>query len=227
MPIVSIIIPTLNEAHSIGKTLDAARRFSDLAEIIIVDGGSRDETISIAEDYDARILKAARGRGSQMRAGVFHAKGEILWFLHADTIPPPDAIEQILNALSDSSAVGGNFTISFDGEKRAARFLAWLYPQLRKINLCYGDSAIFVRRAVYEKVGGFEPFPIFEDLDLFGKLRGEGQMINLSAKVTTSSRRFEKRNFAFVFARWMFLQGLYWLGVSPYFLDKLYAPVRK
>jgi rSAM/selenodomain-associated transferase 2 len=224
--VVSIIIPTLNEADSIKATLDAIKSFGDNVEIIVVDGGSTDETASIAESYKVRVLTSARGRGTQMHAGAKAAKGEILWFLHADTIAPPSAIEQIVNALKDSNAVGGNFTICFDGERRAARFLTWLYPQLGRIGLCYGDSAIFVRREVYERIGGFQPFPLFEDLDFYRRLKRGGRTVNLSAKVTTSSRRFETRSFALTFARWSILQVFYWLGVSPHRLAKAYYPHR-
>ncbi|HYE73961.1 MAG TPA: glycosyl transferase, partial [Blastocatellia bacterium] len=95
-----------------------------------------------------------------------------------------------------------------------------------KIGLLYGDSAIFVRRKVYEKVGGFKPLPLFEDLDLVRRIRRDGRMAHLSAKVITSSRRFEGRSFTLTFIRWATLQMLYWLGVSPNRLVKLYSPVR-
>jgi hypothetical protein len=95
---------------------------------------------------------------------------------------------------------------------------------LRRIGLIYGDSAIFVRRAVYETVGGFQPFPIFEDLDFVSRIKPYGKIVNLSATVETSSRRFAGRSFALVFLRWMLLQILYWLGVSPHTLGKFYLP---
>lgn len=223
---VSIIIPTLNEADSIKPTLEAIKSFGENVEIIIVDGGSADETVSIAESYEVRVLKSSRGRGSQMHAGAKEATGEILWFLHADTIAPPSAIEEIINALKDSNTVGGNFTIRFDGDFRAARFLTWLYPRLARIGLCYGDSAIFARREVYERIGGFESFPLFEDLDFYRRLKRAGRTVNLSAKVTTSSRRFETRSFALTFARWSILQVFYWLGASPHRLGEFYFPHR-
>lgn len=224
--VVSIIIPTLNEAASIRPTLEAVKSFGGAAEIIVVDGGSTDETVSIVESYKIRVLKSARGRGTQMHAGAKEARGETLWFLHADTIAPPAAIEEITSVLEDSNVIGGNFTICFDGERRAARFLTWLYPQLKRIGLCYGDSAFFVRRDVYEQIGGFEPFPLFEDLDFYRRMCRAGRTVNLSAKVTTSSRRFEKRSFVLTFARWSILQFFYWLGVSPHRLAKSYYPPR-
>ncbi len=222
---ISVIIPTLNEADSIKQTLEALKFSAQNVEIIVVDGGSRDETVSIAESYDVKVLRSSvRGRGAQMHHGATAASGDVFWFLHADTLPPADAVEKIIEAFGDSKAVGGNFTIRFDGNERAACFLSWLYPKLRRINLIYGDSAIFVRRAVYETVGGFEPFPIFEDLDFVSRIKPYGKIINLSASVETSSRRFAGRSFILVFLRWTFLQILYWLGVSPHALGKFYLP---
>lgn len=232
-PLISIIIPTLNEAHSLGATLTAVARFmhGSRVEVIVVDGGSADETreIARAHDHGVQLLTSARGRGLQMHTGATAARGEVFWFLHADTIPPPDAVERILDALRQDEAhvVGGNFAISFDGSRFAARFMTWLYPQLRKLGLCYGDSAIFVRAAVYRAVGGFKPFPIFEDLDLVRELKKRGRLIHLPVQVVTSSRRFEGRSFALTFARWSFLQTLYWLGVHPRTLNRLYTPVRR
>ncbi|HEX8187073.1 MAG TPA: hypothetical protein VF586_01900, partial [Pyrinomonadaceae bacterium] len=100
------------------------------------------------------------------------------------------------------------------------------YPRLRLLGLAYGDSGFFVRRAAYERAGGFKPFPLFEDLDLLRALRRQGRFVQAEACVVTSSRRFEGRSFALTFARWSLLQCLYWLGVSPHTLARLYAPVR-
>ncbi|HEV2880678.1 MAG TPA: TIGR04283 family arsenosugar biosynthesis glycosyltransferase [Pyrinomonadaceae bacterium] len=229
-PSISVVIPTLDEAHSLGATLRAVSRLNHggRVEVIVADGGSADATREIAREHGAHVILSARGRGAQMHAGATVARGDALWFLHADTIPPPDATRLILDALRrDRQIVGGNFAISFDGTRFAARFLTWLYPQLRRLGLCYGDSAIFVRASVYREVGGFKPFPVFEDLDLVRRLRERGTLIHLKARVVTSSRRFEGRSFAFTFARWSFLQMLYWLGVSPHTLSQLYAPVRR
>jgi rSAM/selenodomain-associated transferase 2 len=225
-PEISIIIPALNEEGSIRETLDALAGFED-AEIILVDGGSTDRTLTIAESYDVRILHAPRGRGLQLKFGADSARADILWFVHADTIAPPDAVEQIKKALKNPQAAGGNFTIRFDGARRAALFLTWLYPNLRKLGLIYGDSAIFVRRAAYEKIGGFRGYPIFEDLDFIERLKKEGEIVTLSSVVTTSSRRFENVSFTLVFLRWTILQIFYWLGVSPYKLLKIYFPAAK
>lgn len=227
---LSIIIPTLDEAPVIGDTLDALARLDGAAaaELIVVDGGSRDATREVARARGVRVLTAqARGRGAQMDVGAQAAGGAVLWFLHADTRPPAGAIGEMLAALGrDPSAVGGNFAVRFDGVGSAARFMTWLYPRLRRLGLCYGDSAFFVRREAYEQTGGFRPYPIFEDLDLLRRLRRRGPFLHLTAEVVTSSRRFERRNFVLTFARWSLLQACYWMGVHPNRLQRHYAHVR-
>ena len=225
-PALSVIIPTLDEAASIERTLDAVSSLRGRVEVIVVDGGSRDGTAEVVRARGVRLLTSARGRGPQMHVGAEASRGDALWFLHADTLPPSDGAGRILEALSDPRVVGGNFDVCFDGRGGAARFLTWLYPRLRALGLCYGDSGIFVRRDAYTRVGGFRAFPIFEDLDLVRRLRKVGRVAHLKATVVTSSRRFEGRSFALTFARWSFLQALYWLGVHPRTLGRLYAPLR-
>ena len=225
---LSIIIPALDEADAIGATLDAVARVRGPMEIIVVDGGSTDGTAEIARSRGVRLVTSERGRGAQMHAGALAARGDTLWFLHADTAPPDEAARLIFAALeSDAALAGGNFNVLFDGRSRAARFLTWLYPKLRRLGLVYGDSAIFVRRGAYERAGGFRPYPVFEDLDFVRRLRRVGRVAHLRATVVTSSRRFEGRNFPRTFARWSFMQTLFWLGVSPHALGRLYASVRK
>jgi rSAM/selenodomain-associated transferase 2 len=225
-PTLSIIIPALNEACCIGATLDAISQLSGRVEMIVVDGGSDDDTGEISSARGAKVITSGRGRGMQMHRGACVAQGSVLWFLHADTIVPPDAVERISEALHDPQVEAGNFNVRFNGRGSAARFMTWLYPQLRRLGLCYGDSAIFVRREAYEQIGGFKSFPIFEDLDLLRELRKLGGIVHVPATVVTSSRRFEGRRFAFMFARWMVMQALFWLGIQPRTLGRFYAPVR-
>lgn len=226
-PEISVIIPAFNESRSIKKTVEAVQNLNKNLEIIVVDGESTDETVRIAKDCGVFVLQTERSRGNQMHVGAKSATGDILWFLHADTIPEISAISEMKKALTDSEMVGGNFEICFDGNSKAAKFLTRLYPKLRKIGLIYGDSAIFVRREIYEKTGGFKPLHLFEDLEFINRLKREGKLANLSAKVTTSSRRFEGRSFLLTFAKWSIFQGLFWLGVNPNFLAKMYYPIRE
>lgn len=222
---LTIIIPTLNEATEIGKTLAAIRPFD--AEVIVVDGGSDDETISVARSSGAIVINAERGRGTQMHSAALLASGNILWFLHADTIPSPNSPAEIYRILETPSVVGGHFKLRFGGTSLAARFMTWFYRLIRNIGLMYGDSGIFVRRETYEQIGGFKPLPLFEDLDLVYRLQKLGRLVTLDTEIVTSSRRFEDRAFAPVFLRWVINQCLYWVGVSPHRLAKAYHPVRK
>ena len=224
---VSIIVPTLNEAAQISQTLQALMALAGEKEILVVDGGSEDETVALARGAGVIVIESARGRGVQQHAGAMAARGDVLWFVHADTIAPPNGILDINAALADSAIVGGNFGLTFDGASRAARQLTAIYPALRWLNLCYGDSGIFVRRSVYEAVGGFREFAVFEDLDLLKRLRRAGRFVHLKTRIVTSSRRFESRNFAGMWAHWTALQVLYWAGVHPNTLARWYGHARR
>ncbi|MBA3632343.1 MAG: TIGR04283 family arsenosugar biosynthesis glycosyltransferase [Acidobacteria bacterium] len=229
---ISAIIPTLNEELTIKKTLDALSRLVNVDEIIIVDGGSTDKTIEIIENYQPkkpiRLVKTVEAnRGKQLHEGTKHASGDIFWFLHADTRPVQGCAKQIKQYMRYDEVVGGNFEIIFDGESRWARILTWLYPKLRSIDLVYGDSAVFARRAIYEKIGGFRSLQLFEDVDLYKRLKKKGRFEHINLPVTTSSRRFENRSFIWTFTRWSIFQGLYWFGISPRLLAKGYQAIRK
>jgi rSAM/selenodomain-associated transferase 2 len=227
LPGLSVIIPTLDEGHQIGSTLDALARMAGHFEVIVVDGGSRDQTAGIARSRGVAVITAERGRGSQMHAGARIARGQVLWFLHADTIPRDDALRGIAEALADPDVVGGNFDLILSGSGWPARFLTWLYPRLRWLGLAYGDSAFFVRRRAYERVGGFRPYPIFEDLDLLRRLKRHGRFVHVPIPVITSSRNFEGRPFIPVFGRWVVLQMLFWLGISPVWLSRYNPSLRR
>lgn len=223
---VSIVIPTLNEARAIGATLDAISKLSGRHELLVVDGGSEDQTVDIVRRAGIPAMTCERGRGRQMHQGALTASADVLWFLHADTHPPSDAIDRILEALAQTSVVGGNFALHFDGGTRPARLLTRVYPWFRLLGLCYGDSGIFVRTAVYREIGGFHPYPIFEDLDLIQRLKRRGRFVHLPCELVTSSRRFEGRSFTRTFARWTAMQVLFWAGVHPNVLGRYYSDVR-
>lgn len=221
----SIIIPTLNEAAALQQMASSLSGLRNKTEIIVADGGSADETVRLARESGLRVIEAPRGRGPQMNAAANLASGDVLIFLHADTRLPDQALAMIETALSDEKVCGGNFSLIFDGGTREARLLTKLYPLLRLGGMCYGDSAMFVRREIFESLGGYRDYPIFEDCDLFRRMRRVGKFVRLPAAATTSSRRFEGR-FIRTFALWATMQVLYWLGVDPIRLERMYKPLR-
>jgi rSAM/selenodomain-associated transferase 2 len=228
---ISIIIPTLQEEQALGALWESFREMGAYhgghrVEILLADGGSEDRTAELARAWGWEVVACPRrGRGSQMNAGARRASGEILLFLHADTHLPPEALPLIERVLEDPRVLGGNFSLVFAGETWEARWLTRLYPLLRLGGMCYGDSAFFMRRSAFESVGGYREYPLFEDCDLYQRLRRMGQFVRLPARAITSSRRFTGRFFR-TFALWSILQALYWLGVSPHQLGKFYRPFR-
>jgi len=223
---ISVVIPTLNEELSIGETLEKVNSLENICEIILVDGGSLDKTLEIARKFGLKTIQTKPGRGLQLDAGARAAKGDVFWFLHADTRPVQGCGKQIKKYMRYAEIVGGNFHVIFDGNTRWARFLTWLYPQLRSTGLVYGDSAMFARRETYEQVKGFKSLPLFEDVDLYKRLLKKGRFVHVNLPVTTSSRRFENRSFVWTFLRWSIFQGLYWFGVPPRLLAKNYKRIR-
>ncbi len=223
--LISIIIPTLNEATTMRDLTASLNRLRGEFEVVVCDGGSVDETVEVARECGLRVIAAPRGRGRQMNAGSRAAKGDALLFLHADTRLPEDALLLIAAALDDAEVCGGNFSLMFDGGTWESRALTLIYPFLRLGGMCYGDSAIFIRREVFERLGGYGDYPVFEDCDLYRRMRRIGRFVRLPGRATTSSRRFEGK-FIRTFALWSLMQVLYWAGVDPNRLDRLYKPLR-
>lgn len=222
---ISIVIPTLNEEAIIQDLAGSLQRLRGDYEIIVADGGSQDATVRLLRESGLRVIETSRGRGPQMNAGAQLAAGNALLFLHADTRLPEGALAAIEAALKDEQVSGGNFSLIFAGETREAWLLTRLYPLLRLGGMCYGDSAIFICREVFEQLGGFRDYPIFEDCDLYRRMRRVGKFLRLSAAATTSARRFEGR-FVRTFVLWATMQVLYWLGVDPNRLNRWYKPLR-
>ena len=186
---ISIIIPALNECRTLPDTLASIPDMGEV-EVIIVDGGSSDGTPGMAGGR-GRVIRDGPGRGRQMNAGSAAARGEALLFLHADTTLPPDAIPAIRSALLHPDVVGGAFRLRIATHRRILRFVAW-GVNLRSvvIGMPYGDQAIFVRRAVFSRLGGFADWDIMEDIDLVRRMRRHGRMATLDTAVTTSARRW-------------------------------------
>ena len=221
---VSVIIPTLNEAHTIK---DALISVGHGGELIVVDAGSHDSTIKIASRFTEKIILSERGRGGQMDRGAREAKGDVLLFLHADTKLPEDWKNQVAGVLKDDEVIGGGFRLKIDSRKICFRIMKEIINWRSKhLGLIYGDQAIFARRDAFFAVGGFMGLPLMEDVDLIKRLKSKGKVVLLGANVSTSSRHWEKKGILMTTLRnWTFL-GLYYLGVSPEKLYKRYYAVR-
>lgn len=221
----SIIIPTLNEASVIEGTLRRLQRLGPF-EVIVADGGSDDGTVELAAPHTT-IVRSRAGRGTQLNAGAARATGDTLLFLHADVRLPPDALAAIEDALRDPEVIGGFFRVRF-GRTLQAVFIAVIYDLVRfgGRGLVYGDSAIFVRRDLFERLGGFADWQIMEDADLVSRMRRVGKLAALPQTVVPSSRRWRRGGFWRTWASWWTVQMLYFLPVSPRWLGRFYQHVR-
>ena len=228
---ISVIIPTLNEEASLPRTL-AFLSSSALTEIIIVDGGSTDGTLNLAQEFCARtvnahIITAPRGRARQMNEGAKVSQGEILLFLHADTQLPAQAGQVIESALAKHTAVGGRFNVRFDSPSVWGRVIStFMNHRSRLTGIATGDQAIFVRRHVFELLRGFSEIPLMEDIEFSGRLQQAGRTVALRDSVVTSFRRWDAEGpLRTVLLMWA-LRFLYWVGISPLRLSRWYKVLR-
>jgi rSAM/selenodomain-associated transferase 2 len=223
---LSVIIPVLNEEKSIATTLAALRPLKP-DELLIVDGSSTDGTKQICRRLGITVISSARGRAVQMNSGASHATGDVLLFLHADTRLPASAVDDIRAALTDSRCVGGRFDLELDGDhwmlKIIGRMIS-LRSRLTKIGT--GDQAIFVRRAVFEAIGGYPEIPLMEDIALARALKRTGKIACLKSRVVTSARRWQAEGVWKTIVKMWMLKSLYLLGVSPLRLKRYYADGR-
>lgn len=226
---ISVIIPALNEESVIGACLAQFQDIPDPLEIIVADGGSDDRTCIVAGEYPrVRVVRsAARGRAVQMNAGAAAAAGDILLFLHADTLLPEDWRRRVIDSVSRPEVSGGRFRFDISDPAPVYRWIArGTNFRSRVLGITYGDQAIYTRRDVFLKVGGYPAIPIFEDSEFAGKLKREGLFDWIDAPISTSSRRWRRRGpVRTLLLTWM-LRLLYTLGVSPDALHRLYRHVR-
>lgn len=221
---ISVVIPTYNEAARLMSLFVSLQEQEVPHEVIVVDGGSTDETMEIAKKAGVTYVQSKKGRGRQLREGAGIAKGSVLLFLHADSRFPKDGLGAIQRSLDQNSMViGGNFRLLFDGDTRFSRWLNGFYAWIRRHGFYYGDSAIFVRRSVYIEVGEIRPIALMEDYDLVQRLEKHGRMICIDdPPLITSSRKFEGRSAVSIVWGWLVIHVLFYLGVSPDRLARIY-----
>ena len=194
-PAISIIIPILNEAETLGETLAGLPRAPDL-EVILVDGGSTDNTLRVAADFPhVQVITAARGRGRQMNAGAVASAGDLLAFLHADTLLTSEHLGVLRRAAADSAFAAGAFELNLTPPVPALRFIAWgANRRARFFGLPYGDQVLILRRSLFWSLGGFTHRRL-EDLDLVLRLKGRARLRLLRPPVSSSGRRWLERGY--------------------------------
>jgi rSAM/selenodomain-associated transferase 2 len=214
---LSIIVPCLNEAEVIGQALAAlAPLRARGAEIIVVDGGSSDGTVERAASLADRVIDAPRGRASQMNAGAARARGEIMLFLHADTLLPESADALIVDGLKRSRRGWGRFDVVISGGNPLLRVVAWLMnARSRLTGIATGDQAIFVTRSLFTAAGGYPEIALMEDIALSKRLKRFGQPLCLRHRLVASGRRWEKHGVVRTILLMWRLRLAFWLGADP------------
>jgi rSAM/selenodomain-associated transferase 2 len=221
---LAIVVPTLNEEDALRRHLPAILAAAD--EVVVSDGGSGDRTVEVARELGARVVSGPPGRGGQLNRGAEAATADVLLFLHADTTLPARGAEAVREAVA-KGAPGGAFLLRFDADRPLQRLGSWLINwRTRLIRVPLGDQAQWATRETFEALGGFKDWPILEDLDFAARLRRLPGFTIIEEPVTTGARRFlEQGTVRTVATNWL-IWILYFLGVSPHRLARLYRHIR-
>jgi len=219
---ISIIIPVLNEADNIESVINQIQKTENI-EIIIVDGGSQDHTVEIAQSLGVKVIVTQRGRALQMNAGAKIATGEILLFLHGDTQLPAGFEKDVRKIWINDNIIAGAFQLKIDNSQWSLRLIEkTVFWRSKYLQMPYGDQAIFVKTSTFWEVGGFPEQPIMEDFEFIRRLNRLGKIEILSSSVITSGRRWQKLG---VFKTTLINQFVvfgYYLGISPIKLSQWY-----
>lgn len=222
------MVPVLDEAQALPRLLGHLAALPGRWEVVVADGGSRDGSAELARRHRLapRVVIAPRGRARQQNAGAAAATGELLVFLHADSLLPADAYASLTRALHDPACPGGNFALRFDGEDRFSRGLTRWYALQRRFGVYYGDSTLWLRRADFEGLGGFAELPVMEDHELVRRLERRGRTARLPGPAWTSSRRWRALGWWRTALAWTLIRWAFIAGVPPERLAGLYRAVR-
>lgn len=220
---ISVIIPALNEADNISETLSSIGRGSN-TEVIVVDGGSHDDTVSIAKTLGARVINGLPSRSRQMNQGADAASGDVLLFLHADTRLPENFDRHILGVIKLPGVVAGAFSLHIDSPVPALRFIEGMANwRSRYLRMPYGDQAIFMLSVTFRELGGFPDIPIMEDFELIQRLRKKGNIVTLPEPVQTSARRWLNCGVLKTTLINQLIIVSYFMGISPVAIARLYS----
>lgn len=230
--LISVVIPVFNEASQIAQTLAelTEKTPGNAVELIVADGGSADRTVELARGFESvKVVACQRAnRGWQMNQGAAEAAGDVLLFLHADAKLPATALVSICRALTDKTVVGGCFQLQFPADAPPSlRIVAWgINLRTRWFKTATGDQAIFVRREIFDAIGGYQTFPLMEDIALFNEMKQRGKVVVLDGKVEISPRRWLKFGIWRTVMLMYLLRFGYWLGVDPATLKRFFIDVR-
>jgi rSAM/selenodomain-associated transferase 2 len=222
---ISAIIPTLNAAETLAQPLAALQGAAIVIEVVVVDGGSCDETVTLARAAGARVIRATRGRGTQLAAGAAAASGDWLLFLHADCCLEPGWEGAVGAFCAGPQADGraGYFDFALDDPapwaRRMERIVAW---RCRNFALPYGDQGMLIARSLYGTVGGFAPLPLMEDVDLVRRL-GRRRLARIGGRCIASARRYRQEGYWRRVLRNLFCLSLYFAGVAPHRIARIYG----
>jgi rSAM/selenodomain-associated transferase 2/rSAM/selenodomain-associated transferase 1 len=224
---LSVIIPALNEENHIRQTLEHIGKISH-GEVIVVDGGSTDNTVQIAKECGARVLSSRPSRGRQMNAGASEAAGDLLLFLHADTVLPDNFSSLIRHQMTSPEVVGGSFALKIQPSTPLLRYIERTVTWRTKLfRLPYGDQAIFVRASLFRLIGGYEDIPLMEDVEFIRRLRKIGKIAFIPVPVITSSRRYAKTGALRAILKNKLVLFGYYLKVPPSRLAQFYYKKKK
>ncbi|MBL4759733.1 MAG: TIGR04283 family arsenosugar biosynthesis glycosyltransferase [Mariprofundaceae bacterium] len=224
---VAVVVPVLNEAESLLQHMGKFKSLHDECSLVFCDGGSEDETCALLQKHSLHYCHSLRGRALQMNTGASACESDILVFIHADTTLSSRDIELVKKTMQDSSVVGGRFDIRLSGKKNAFRVIELMINlRSRMTGISTGDQCQFVRREVFNAMGGFPEQALMEDVAFSKQLKQYGKIACLKNKLVTSSRRWEKHGVVKTIMLMWKLRFLYWLGTSPEKLAEIYRNVR-